>query len=200
MLFKMCFGFLGLVCNAPGGLLGALLVVFGARRGGVGHGDRGARAGDAEVAVLPGLHPKLGGPYKLVYLFRRLRCVHVYECLSQARRWWWSLHLATDARFCLRELQPSTGARKEPFPPWWRRGAGSPYPNGGPQPYLLNEERGGCASCVVRRDAAHAANLSGGVELFVDAARGDDTPHSGRSADDAFATLGRARDAGACSV
>ena len=49
------------------------------------------------VAVLLGLHPKLGGPYKLVYLFRRLRCVHVYECLSQARRWWWSLHLATDA-------------------------------------------------------------------------------------------------------
>lgn len=28
---------------------------------------------DAEMAVLLGMHQHLGGPYKLVYLFRRLR-------------------------------------------------------------------------------------------------------------------------------
>jgi hypothetical protein len=66
-----------------------------------------ATPANAEVAVILGLHQKLGGPYKLVYLFRRLRCVHVYECVSQGREWWYSLHLSTDYRFCLREMQPS---------------------------------------------------------------------------------------------
>lgn len=62
---------------------------------------------DAEVAVLLGVHQKLGGAFKLVYIFRRLRCVHVYECVSQGREFWWTLHLTTDARFTLREMQPS---------------------------------------------------------------------------------------------
>ena len=39
---------------------------------------------DAEVAVLLGLHQEIGGPWKLVYVFKRLKCVHVYECVSQA--------------------------------------------------------------------------------------------------------------------
>jgi hypothetical protein len=34
---------------------------------------------DAEVAVLLGLSQTMGGPFKLVYLFRRLKCVHVYQ-------------------------------------------------------------------------------------------------------------------------
>lgn len=62
---------------------------------------------DAEVAVLLGLHQRIGGPWKLVYLFRRLRCVHIYECVSQGREWWFSLHLTSDTRYCLREMQPS---------------------------------------------------------------------------------------------
>jgi len=33
---------------------------------------------NCEVAVLIGLHPSLNGPYKLVYVFRRWKCVHVY--------------------------------------------------------------------------------------------------------------------------
>jgi hypothetical protein len=72
----------------------------------------------------------LGGPFKLVYLFRRLRCVHVYECVSQGRQWWYTLHLTTDARFCLRELQPFTGRRNAPYPAWWAKGAGDAYPMG----------------------------------------------------------------------
>ena len=67
---------------------------------------------DAEVAVLLGLHQSLGGPWKLVYLFRRLRCVHVYECVSQGREWWYSLHLTTDHRYTLREMQPSAKDRQ----------------------------------------------------------------------------------------
>ena len=62
---------------------------------------------DAEVAVLLGLHQRIGGPWKLIYLFRRLRCLHIYECVSQGREWWFSLHLTTDARYSLREMQPS---------------------------------------------------------------------------------------------
>ena len=73
---------------------------------------------DAEVAVLLGLHQKIGGPYKLVYLFRRLRCVHVYECLTQGREWWFSLHLTTDTRYCLRELKVDSSNRRVcSFPP-----------------------------------------------------------------------------------
>jgi hypothetical protein len=62
---------------------------------------------NAEVAVLMGLHQMLGGPWKLVYLFRRLRCLHVYECVSQGREWWYTLHMTTDTRYSLKEMQPS---------------------------------------------------------------------------------------------
>ena len=71
---------------------------------------------DAEVAVLIGLHQKLGGPFKLVYLFKKLKCLHVYECLTHGREWWYSLHMTTDYRYCLRELQPSYKARTYQYP------------------------------------------------------------------------------------
>jgi hypothetical protein len=67
---------------------------------------------NAEVAVLMGLHQKLGGPWKLVYLFRRLRCLHVYECVSQGREWWYTLHMTTDTRYSLKEMQPSSRNRQ----------------------------------------------------------------------------------------
>ena len=70
---------------------------------------------DAEVAILIGLHPNLGGPFKLVYLFRRLRCLHVYECISHGRQWWYSLHMSTDYRFTLRDMQPSRKSRTVSF-------------------------------------------------------------------------------------
>ncbi len=53
---------------------------------------------DADVAVIVGLHQKLGGPWKLVYLFRRLKCLHVYECVTHGRDWYYVLHLTTDCR------------------------------------------------------------------------------------------------------
>lgn len=66
---------------------------------------------DAEVVVLLGLHQIIGGPWKLVYLFRRLKCVHVYECVTQGREWFFTLHLTTDCRFSLRDMQPSHHSR-----------------------------------------------------------------------------------------
>ena len=89
-----------------------------------------ALAADAEVAVLLGLHQTLGGPFKLVYLFRRLKCVNVYECVSQGREWWFSLHMTTDCRYALRELQPSWSSRQQQYPDFWIRGGGSAYPLG----------------------------------------------------------------------
>ncbi len=41
---------------------------------------------DAEVAVLVGLHAQWGGPFKIVYVFRRLKCVNVYEVISHGRQ------------------------------------------------------------------------------------------------------------------
>lgn len=130
---------------------------------------------DAEVAVILGLHPTLGGPFKLVYLFRQYRCVHVYECVSHARQWWFCLHLSTNHKFALRYLQPSFEYRLNPLPDWWKQGAGSPYPKGvgehlradiisGPGFASINSP-----SAAIIRDAAHALNLSGGRETFVPA-------------------------------
>ena len=71
---------------------------------------------EAEVAVLIGMHQNLGGPFKLIYLFKRLKCLHVYECLTHGREWWYSLHMTTDYRYCLLELQPSHKARTYQYP------------------------------------------------------------------------------------
>jgi hypothetical protein len=125
---------------------------------------------EAEVAVLLGVHQKLGGPFKLVYLFRRFRTVHVYECVSQGRQWWYSLHLTTDTRYCLREMQPSTDARKQPYPDWWKRGAGDPYPAGLGESLCNHIDKDGSHwkhSVMIVRDAEHESNLSGGKEVLV---------------------------------
>ena len=122
---------------------------------------------DAEVAVLVGEHQYLGGSFKLVYLFRRLRCLHVYECVSHAHQWWWTLHLTTDVRYTLRDMHPSIQDRSRPPPYWWARGAGKPYPQG-PAYTLYNDlDKGGIASVLIRRDAAHPDNWSGGQETLV---------------------------------
>lgn len=126
----------------------------------------------AEVAVLLGLHQVLGGPFKLVYIFRRLKCVHIYEVLSQGREYWFSLHLTTDHRFTLADMQPSTENRRSQLPEWWLRGSGVPYPAGDPRqaPFVassLESQPVGAASVLVVRDAVHHSNLSGGREVLV---------------------------------
>ena len=135
----------------------------------------------AEVAVLMGLHQKLGGPFKLVYLFRRFKCVHVYECVSQGREWWFTLHMSTDHRYCLRSLQPYTGFRSRPYPEWWKHGAGCNPKKDPAYPMslhdvLLNDISGSSKfnssytlSVLLKRDAGHELNLSGGQETMVPA-------------------------------
>lgn len=73
---------------------------------------------DAEVAILMGLHQNLGGPFKLIYLFKRLKCANVFEVVSHGREWWLTQHMATDCRYSLCELQPSTDERQGPYPSW----------------------------------------------------------------------------------
>ena len=125
----------------------------------------------AEVAVLLGIHQQLGGPFKLVYLFRNHRCVHIYECVSHARQYWYALHLTSDSRYSLRHLQSSTANRVNPAPAWWKRGAGVPYPKGLASKLVSNlsaSEGTDCyPSCAIIRDAAHESNLSHGREFFV---------------------------------
>jgi len=132
----------------------------------------------AEVALIVGVHQQLGGAFKLVYLFRRLRCVHVYQAVSHGRRFWWTLHLSTDVRYTLRELQPSFGTRMHPPPPWWKRGAGDVYPPTGGlvkvlyddiESYLVSTTRNPHPekSVVIKRDTSHPDNLSNGKEVYI---------------------------------
>ena len=125
---------------------------------------------DAEVAIILGLHQKIGGPFKLIYLFRRLRCLHIYEVVSQGREWWWSLHLTTDYRYTLREMEQQGDNRQSQFPDWWVKASGSPYPMG-INDYLINDIDGVSShpslSVLIHRDEQHKNNLSGGRETFV---------------------------------
>lgn len=80
--------------------------------------------------------------------------------------------MSTDVRFTLRELQPPTQDRQQPYPDWyhffhpfptehprWENGAGSPYPTG------VNATSQG--SVMIIRDVNHQDNLSGGKETFI---------------------------------
>ena len=85
-------------------------------------------APSAEVVTLVGLHPISGGAWKLVYVFKKLRVVHVYEFVAHGRRFWWSLHLTTDVRFTLRYMEAYSGSLMRPLPRWCLHGAGQPWP------------------------------------------------------------------------
>jgi len=125
----------------------------------------------AEVAVLMGLHPHIGGAFKLVYIFRSYRCVQVFECVSHARQYWFVQHLSTDCRFSLRHLQPETKARAHPLPAWWQRGGGEPYPKNVANKLCSNLDTDAFsesyASCAIIRDANHELNLSRSRETLV---------------------------------
>lgn len=122
---------------------------------------------NAEVAVLLGLHQVLGGPFKLVYVFRRLKCVHVYECLSHGREYWYCLHLTTDHRFTLREMQPSSADRMSQYPDWWIRGSGAGYPAPLAGALYSDLEAKATESVLIIREQQHPLNLSGGKEVLV---------------------------------
>ena len=104
-------------------------------------------------------------------IFRRLKCVHVYECVSHGREWWYTLHLSSDVRFCLKDLQPSKENRRNPYPSWWKYGAGKPYRQ--VNSHLMNDivykpfNAAPMASVVILREKSHKKNLSGGDEMYI---------------------------------
>ena len=77
----------------------------------------------AGVAYLVASHPKEGGTWKEIYVYRHFKCVHIYNVHSYGRRWYRSLWFTTDVRFTLRELTPCTGSRCRNPPMLFRRAA-----------------------------------------------------------------------------
>ena len=82
-----------------------------------------------DVALVCASHPKRGKLWMEAYVYRTLKQVHVYVVQSHGRRFYRSLLYTSDARLCLRELQPSIDNRRSPWPtastsvgPWqWGR-------------------------------------------------------------------------------
>jgi thiol-disulfide isomerase/thioredoxin len=108
------------------------------------------------VAYIVALHPKRGGTWKEVFVFRDFRTVHVYDVVSYGRRNYRTLVYATDSRFCMRELQPEFSDRRSWWPSWCRYGAG--VPNDDPPPG---------SGAVILRDMRACGNMSGSEEMFV---------------------------------
>ena len=112
---------------------------------------------DAEVAVLVGIHPKQGGTWKEILVFKSLRMVQVYQVISHGRRFYRSLEYCSDTRYSLRSMQPSLDDRQSLWPVWERHGAGHPYQDSWKNPL----------SCVISRGLEHEKNLSGCTETFI---------------------------------
>jgi hypothetical protein len=103
-----------------------------------------------------GIHPKLGGTWKEIFVYKSLRIVEIYNVLSHGRRFYRMLEYTTDVHFTHREMQPLTDDRPYPWPKWCRHGAGHPY-SAYPNPL----------SVVIFRDATHQKNISGSQEQFI---------------------------------
>ncbi len=82
--------------------------------------------------------------------------VHAYQIISHGRRFYRSLTYTSDARYCLRALQPSTSDRDDLWIEWERHGAGNPHEKMEPD-----------ATCVVTREWALSENLSLGTETYL---------------------------------
>ena len=113
-------------------------------------------AEDAQLAYLVGKQPSQAGVWLEVFVYRARRMVHVYRLESHGRRHYRSLIYTSDARYCLRELHPSTEHRGAPWPEWGRHEAGHPYDVPDPT-----------NSAVITRESSVPENLSSGVETLV---------------------------------
>lgn len=112
---------------------------------------------DADVACLIGIHPKNGGTWKEIFVFKTLKMVHVYNVTSHGRRFYRVLEYTTNVKHTLREMQPVLDDRKAPWPEWERHGAGHPYADHWDNP----------TSCVITRGWDFEQNLSGGEETYI---------------------------------
>jgi hypothetical protein len=73
---------------------------------------------DADVAVLVGIHPKNGGTWKEIYVYKALQMVQVFHICSHGRRFYRVLEYTTDARKSMRAMQPSLDNRRQLWPTW----------------------------------------------------------------------------------
>ena len=112
---------------------------------------------DADVACLIGIHPKNGGTWKEIYVFKSLQMVHVYNVTSHGRRFYRVLEYTSNVKHTLREMQPALDDRKAPWPEWERHGAGHPYADHHQNPL----------SCVISRGWDFSQNISGGEETYI---------------------------------
>jgi hypothetical protein len=94
-----------------------------------------------------------------IFVYRKLAMVQVYQVLSHGRRFYRVLEYTSNAKLCMRDMQPSVDDRGQPWPIWERHGAGHPYAN-----HWKAE-----LSCVITRGSDYAQNLSGGIETLVPA-------------------------------
>lgn len=113
---------------------------------------------DAHVAYLVGKQPSQAGAWIEIFVYRARQMVHVYGLESHGRRYYRSLIYASDARFCLHQMQPSIAHRLAPWPTWGRHEAGHPY--------AVPESN---SSAVITREASVVENLSCGEETFIPA-------------------------------
>mgnify|MGYP007078071810 CR=1 FL=1 len=113
---------------------------------------------DAQVAYLVGKQPSQAGVWIEIFVYRARRMVQVYQLESHGRRHYRSLIYTSDARHCLREMQPSISHRSAPWPAWGRYEAGHPYDVKDPG-----------SSAVITREATVSENLSFGEETFMPA-------------------------------
>jgi hypothetical protein len=112
---------------------------------------------DADVASLIGIHPKNGGTWKEIFVFKSLRIVQVYNILSHGRRFYRVLEYSSNCKYSLREMQPSIDDRRSPWPEWERYGAGHPYADHWNNPI----------TSVISRSWDYEQNLSGGEETYI---------------------------------
>eukprot|EP01012_Entosiphon_sulcatum_P009332 TRINITY_DN1521_c0_g2_i1.p1 TRINITY_DN1521_c0_g2~~TRINITY_DN1521_c0_g2_i1.p1 ORF type:complete len:4962 (-),score=1074.52 TRINITY_DN1521_c0_g2_i1:73-14958(-) len=110
----------------------------------------------AVVAYLVAVHPKQGGTWKEIFVFKHFKCVHIYNVHSYGRRFYRSLWFTTDVRFTLRSLTPNTCPRLRNPPPLFRFCAAG----------KVDGETNG-TGCVVIRESTVPENLSGSEEMFI---------------------------------
>eukprot|EP00966_Prymnesium_polylepis_P094145 2179093-Prymnesium_polylepis.1 len=70
---------------------------------------------DAQMCVISVQSNQVNGVAYEVVACRARRVVHVFKLISHGRRFYRSLEYSSDARFCLRALQPSCADRSSPW-------------------------------------------------------------------------------------
>eukprot|EP00760_Papus_ankaliazontas_P009215 PhM_4_TR13981/c0_g1_i1/m.81553 len=110
------------------------------------------------VAHMCAVDSRSGRKLKEIVVFRDHACTHTYDVFSHGRRYYRSLMYSSDARFCMRSLQPATDNRQAPWSSWARHEAGDPNPD-----MTIGED----SNCIIFRHASHPTNISKSTETFL---------------------------------